>query len=159
MSMYEVRPGYHEWNIYRNGEEFYTVDDGYGQLAADQTDNSDIADFRDLCIRYADCICAEVEGMKINDIGDLSCALFIAWARHFGYDEDAISEWSGSAVTNIAIVQDGDGKIHELSKIIDERESWTFDAFQDEAMSYAERLGGCVLALYRKRDIVEHCSL
>ena len=88
--MYEVQPGYHEWRIYRDGEEFYTIDDGYGQLAEDQAHNQDIMDFWRLCGDYADCICSEVEGTTLDDIESLSVVLFKAWARYFCYNEAEI---------------------------------------------------------------------
>ena len=64
-----------------------------------------------------------------------------------------------SAVTNIAIVEDGDGKIHEFMKIIDERERCMRDAFQSEVQGWADELGGVILAIYRKRDVVQRCWL
>ena len=164
MNKYEVKAGYYEWNVYKNGKVVYTIDDGSGQIAEDVTDREtgdliSAEKLRELCGRYADAICSEDKSGTLDSISALSSALFTALARHFCYDEDEISEWDGSAVTNIAIVEDGNGKIHEFTKIIDERENWTFDAFQREVQSWADKLGGCILAIYRKRDIAQRCRL
>lgn len=159
MNKFEVKAGYHEWNIYRNGELFYTVDDSNGQLAEDQTQNESIEDFYYFCYRLVCCVGAETSGMTLDDIDELLAELFTVWAHHFGYDENEIGEWNGSAVTNIAIVEDGDGKIHEFMKIIDERERCMLDAFQSEVQGWADELGGVILAIYRMRDVVQRCWL
>lgn len=164
MSKFEVKAGYHEWLICKDGKTICAIEDGDGGLAERVTAEGDglipISELSALCMEHA--AAAHDENGKVFTIAEqveVWRELFIAWARHFGYDDGEIGEWSGSAVTNHALVEDGNGKIHAYMKILDERESWTLDAFQHEVQEYAKALGGKILAIYRERDIVEWCRL
>ncbi len=170
MNKYEVKAGYYEWNVYRNGELIYTIDDGSSSLAEHVAANDSgglipISELYALCKVYLAFALAAAHGednkppYPLSEQTEVERELFTAWARHFGYDEVEISEWNGSAVTNIAIVEDGAGKIHEFRKIIDEREGCTFDDFQQEVQSWADALRGDILAIYRKRDVIQRCWL
>ena len=72
------------------------------------------------------------------------------YEEEYGPDDDASGE------KNIAIVEDGNGKIHIFSKTFSDCPSVAeFDAFQAEMRGRADDLGGAVLAIFRESDVIE----
>ena len=101
-----------------------------------------------------------------NDCGDMpdfcpACGMGLDYSMYDQHQEDSAAkpEPDSAAVTNIAIVEDGNGKIHIFKKTLDERETWTAEAFQREVQSWADQLNGSILAIFRERDVIGRCSL
>lgn len=162
MSKFRVEAGYYEWNIYRDGELIYTIDSG--EVTEHAATCSTEATLRSVCDEYVDCINYELQEthelpfpyFNYEDCKAISEALFDAWGEHFDIDS---GERTGSARKHVAIVEDGNGKIHIFTKILDERNSWAFEAFRDEVQGWANELSGAILAIYRERDVVQRYSL
>ena len=55
----------------------------------------------------------------------------------------------------VIVAEDGNGKTHIFHKWIDEGESWTLEAFQNEVKSH----GVTILASFREEDVVSVMSL
>lgn len=60
---------------------------------------------------------------------------------------------------NVAIVEDGDGKVHIFTKVIDENIPHDFDAFQERMQGLGQAMGGALIMMYRKCDVIENVRL
>lgn len=101
MNKFNVKAGYYEWMIFREDTLICTIDDGSNSLAESVTapDGEGLISVDDLYDLSVECLAgirlaAQEDGAKVPftdaEQAEIAPKLFIAWARHFGYEESDI---------------------------------------------------------------------